>query len=133
MGTPRYRSVLLNLLLFYRGSYADVPASNSIQTSILSEQAYNLCLYEQSIGSSSSSCVPFGTATATPSQTVVSTTLGQQPTDATFYASFFSEYGGLPCPGTTITTSDASGASATVPVGELGQGLNALLTFDECY
>ena len=60
----------------------------------------------------------------TPSQTVVPVTTIAQPTSVTFIASFLSNYGGLPCPGTTITT------SGTVwPVGELGQGIDTVSVF----
>jgi hypothetical protein len=95
-----------------------VPATNSIQTSILSQQAYNLCLYEDSIGIQTASCTAFGSSRMTPVNTVITSGAAT----ATFVASFLTEYGGLPCPGTTINTTDSNGAKTQLPVGELGQG-----------
>jgi hypothetical protein len=106
-------------------SHGAVPATNSIQTSILSQQAYNLCLYEKSHHiqtAAAATCTPFGVSGMPPVQTVVTVNRRTSIAQGTFIASFLSEFGGLECPGTTITTTDSHGRPINLPVGELGQG-----------
>ncbi|KAF2469985.1 uncharacterized protein BDR25DRAFT_314755 [Lindgomyces ingoldianus] len=117
MGRLFHPSVLTYFLFLFKGSYGNVPASNAVQTSILNQQAYNLCLHENSIRSQKSSCTSFGTPGMIPSQTVLTISNSK----VTFVASFLLEYGGLPSAGTTITTTGADGGQMTVPIGELGQ------------
>jgi len=103
---------------FFGATYAAVSASNAVQTSILSQQAYNLCLFENSIGAQNKTCTSFGVSGMPPVKTVAT---GNAST-ATFVASFLTEFAGLGCPGTTITTTDSKGAATQLPIGELGQG-----------
>jgi hypothetical protein len=117
MHSLRHRALALFPTLFGSG-YAAVSASNAVQTSILSQQAYNLCLFEKSIGAQNETCTSFGVSGMPPVKTVVT---GNAST-ATFVASFLTEFGGLGCPGTTVTTTDNKGAATQLPIGELGQG-----------
>jgi hypothetical protein len=117
MHSLRHGALALFPTLFGSG-YAAVSASNAVQTSILSQQAYNLCLFEKSIGAQNETCTPFGVSGMPPVKTVVT---GNAST-ATFVASFLTEFGGLGCPGTTVTTTDNKGAATQLPIGELGQG-----------
>jgi hypothetical protein len=116
--------LLVHLLALVGCSHGAVPVTNSIQTSILSQQAYNLCLYEKShhIQTAVATCTPFGISGMPPVQTVVTVNRRTSIAQGTFIASFLSEYGGLECPGTTITTTDSHGKPINLPVGELGQG-----------
>jgi len=117
-------SVVLSLFVLFKGIVGqEVPASDTAQSSILSQQAYNLCLFE-AISQTATSCQSFGSSNMTPSSTVLSLTSGTATTEVTFIASFLTEYGGLPCPGTTITTTveGSYGVETVIPVGELGQG-----------
>jgi hypothetical protein len=124
LGHSLERVLFVHLLALVGWSYGTVPATNSIQTSILSQQAYNLCLYEKShhIQTATATCTPFGTSGMLPVQTVVTVNRRTSVARGTFIASFLSEYGGLNCPGTTITTTDSYGELMNLLVGELGQG-----------
>jgi hypothetical protein len=116
-------AALSNLCSFAQAltTHSGVPASNSAQSSILSQQAYNLCLYEASnstLQATNQSCTSFGSSRLTPN----TTTVISGGMTGTFIASFLTEYGGLGCQGTTISTTDRDGVSTTMLVGELGQG-----------
>jgi hypothetical protein len=118
MGSLRRGAAAAALSTLFSFSYGAVPASNSAQSSILSQQAYNLCLYEDVQGIQTKSCSSFGSSGMLPSKT----TLTSASATATFIASFLTDYAGLSCGGTIIQTADSQGASATTSVGELGQG-----------
>jgi hypothetical protein len=124
MGRSFKGVLFVHLLVLVERSCGAVPASNSIQASILSQQAYNLCLYEKyhDIQTATATCEPFGVSGMPPVQTVVVVNRRTSVARGTFFASFLSEYGGLECPGTTITTTDSYGKRTTLPIGELGQG-----------
>jgi hypothetical protein len=102
------------------GSNSYVPASNAVQTSIIKQQIYNLCLFEHSLNLCNETCKPYGTLTLTPVQVIASLTEGSGY--GTFVASPLTEYAGLQHP-TTILTSDGYGIPTTLPIGELGQGM----------
>lgn len=113
---------------FISFSYGALPATNSVQSSIISQQAYNLCLYENAQGLQTATCLSFGSSGMIPSKTTVTaapasaTSVTATPVTAIFIASFLTDYAGLPCGGTRIQTSNSKGASATSFIGELGQG-----------
>ncbi|ESZ91944.1 hypothetical protein SBOR_7689 [Sclerotinia borealis F-4128] len=108
-------AVLQSSLLF--GSSYAAPASgiNPSQASILSQQAYNLCLYESSLGLEHEPCTSFGVAGLPPMTTVIRS----QDSTATFLASFLTEYAALTSPILIDTVID--GTSTQAYVGEHGQ------------
>lgn len=113
--------ILVQIFTLFGTSYSAVTASNAIQTSILKQQAYNLCLFEKSIGARDGYCTPFGLSGMTPRTTVVTS---EKASTATFVASFLPEFGGLDCRGTTVITTNSNGVATKTLVGELGQGKN---------
>jgi len=122
MGSLRRRASIAALSTLFSISYGAVPAINSIQSSILSQQAYNLCVYEGTQATETKSCVSFGSSGMTPSKTTVKATAATVTTTATYIASFLTDYAGVGCAGTVIQTSNSKGAITSTSVGELGQG-----------
>jgi len=118
MGSLRRGAAAAALSTLFSFSYGAVPASNSVQSSILSQQAYNLCLYEDAQSIQTKSCCSFGSSGMTPSKTTVTSASAT----GTYIASFLTDYAGLSCGGTIVRATHSTGAIATTTVGELGQG-----------
>ncbi len=103
------------------GSANPVPASNAIQSSIINQQAYNLCLYEKSLSKDNRACTSFGSSGIVPVQMAETVKPSGRDTVVTFIATYLTAYAGLSA-ASAVATTNSQGISTTVPVGELGQG-----------
>ncbi|THV50428.1 hypothetical protein BGAL_0151g00240 [Botrytis galanthina] len=109
--------VMIQSSLLLGSSYAAPAAGISpSQASILSQQAYNLCLYKSSLGFEHEPCTSYGVSGLPPITTVITS----QDSTATFIASFLAESAAIASPVVIDTIID--GTSTQASVGELGQG-----------
>ncbi|TGO36871.1 hypothetical protein BHYA_0112g00100 [Botrytis hyacinthi] len=112
----KFLFVMIQTSLLLGSSYAAPAAGFSpSQASILSQQAYNLCLYKSSLRFGHEPCTSFGVSGLPPITTVITS----QESTATFIASFLTEYAALTSPIVIDTMID--GTSTQTSVGELGQ------------
>lgn len=96
-----------------------VTGSSSGSSSIVQQQLYNLCRFENALNLQTSSCTPYGTPDLEPIQIVA--TLGVGIELGTFVATPLTQWSDLPTP-TTVWTTDSWGLPTLLPIGELGQG-----------
>ncbi|TGO28123.1 hypothetical protein BPAE_0032g00660 [Botrytis paeoniae] len=116
-GKATFMMIHSSLLLgsCYAAPAAPAAVINPSQASILSHQAYNVCLYKSSLGSGHEPCTSLGLFALHPITTVITS----QESTATFIASFLTEYAALTSPILIDTIID--GISTQSFVGELGQ------------
>ena len=95
--------------------------TNAIEASIISQQEWNLCSYKVLLGQTSLACTEYGTGFMTPFKTTTSKVVSGSTNNATFIATYLTEYATLPGP-TLVTSTQCGGLLHTFSVGELGQG-----------
>ena len=95
--------------------------TNEVQASIIRQQEWNLCSYKSVLSRGVQNCTSFGQDSMTPFLTTASTTSSGTTQNETFMATYLTEYATFTTK-SLITTTDCSGVSSTLYVGELGQG-----------